>query len=224
MTDTPYRPGRSPLEIGALLTLGTLGLAAVIGAIVVLTADNVASGFGQGLGIAAAIFLTGGTFACAIACLSRGTLELVALSSILVAGLAIDLLVLGIWLDIDADAYGKVVGIAFVWSFFALVALGLTLAVGQTRRLSRSLYVGAVGMCVLAALISTWLVATAEGGEVSASAPPESAFGAASDTLVGDDDLLRMLGVVLVLLAALWFGTLAASRLDRAPEPVPADE
>ena len=35
-----------------------------------------------------------------------------------------------------------------------------------------------------------------------------------------DEELLRLLGALLVLLAALWFATLAASRLER---PVPAD-
>ena len=38
-------------------------------------------------------------------------------------------------------------------------------------------------------------------------------------TGAADDELLRLLGASLVLLAALWFGTLAASRLERPPAP-----
>jgi hypothetical protein len=32
-----------------------------------------------------------------------------------------------------------------------------------------------------------------------------------------DDDLLRAIGAAIVLIAALWFGALAASPLDRGP-------
>ena len=56
------------------------------------------------------------------------------------AGLAIDLLVLAVWLEIDSEAYGKVAGVAFVWTFFGLIALGLTLAVGAPAELARALY------------------------------------------------------------------------------------
>jgi hypothetical protein len=220
MSDVSYAAGRTPLELGALVALATLAIAAVLGTVAVLTADEVASSFGRGLGVAVAIFLTGATLACALACLAREQLTLVSLSSILVAGLAIDLLVLAIVLDIESDAYGKVVGVAFVWSFFALVALGLTVAVGETRRLARSLYVGAVGMCVLAGLTSSWLVVTSgDDSDVVLIPDTGTAFGVPTDTLVGDDDLLRALGASLVLLAALWFGALAASRLERGPEP-----
>lgn len=219
MSDVSHTAGRSPLEVGALITLATLGFAAVLGTIAVLTADDVGSSFGRGLGIALAIFLAGATLACALACLTRGQFEIVALTSIVVAGLAIDLLSLAILFDIEGDAYGKVVGIAFAWSFFALVALGLTLAVGATRRFARSLYVGAIGLCVLAGLITTWLVATSGGEEVVVGSGPESGPFISPDTLIGDDDLLRALGAVLVLLAALWFGALAATRLD-ATHPV----
>ena len=38
-------------------------------------------------------------------------------------------------------------------------------------------------------------------------------------TGAADDELLRLLGASLVLLAALWFGTLTASRLERPPAP-----
>lgn len=227
MTDTTYTLGRTPLEVGVLIALATLGVAAVAGTIAVLTADDVASGFGRGFGIAAAIFLTGATLACALASLARGQLEIVSLTSILVAGIAIDLLVLAVWLDIESEAYGKTAGVAFVWSFFALLVLGLTLAVGATRRLARSLYVGAVGMSVLAGLIAAWLVVSAgtdEGAAVAPeSVPGSTAFGVASDALVGNDDLLRALGAALVLLASLWFAALAASRLERAAADIAHD-
>jgi hypothetical protein len=37
-----------------------------------------------------------------------------------------------------------------------------------------------------------------------------------SPSALGDDELLRLLGASLVALAALWFSTLAASRIERA--------
>lgn len=202
--------GRSRLEIGALIMLATLGFAAVAGFIAVIDADNVAAAFGTGLGIAFFIFLTGATLAGALACLKRGRMEIVALVSIVAAGLALDLLVLAIWLNIDNEAYGKLAGIAFVWSFYGLVVLGLTVAVRATGGLSRPLYVGTVAVSAVVGLISAWLVVSADDSDVVPSVGPESISGVA----LGDDDLLRALGAALVLLAALWFATLAASRLE----------
>lgn len=193
-----------------LTALAALGFAAVVGLIAVLDADNVAAGFGTGLGIALFIFLTGSTIAAALACLARGRLELAALSSIVAAGLAMDLLVLAVWLEIEEEGYAKLAGVAFVWSFFALVVLGLALAVGLTERLARFLYVSAVGVAVLAGLISTWLVLTAGGDDAVGVAPED---GLVPYAAIGDDDLLQALGAALVVLAALWFGALAASRL-----------
>lgn len=66
-----------------------------------------------------------------------------------------------------------------------------------------------------AALISAWLIATAGSGNIGVT------FGEGSPTpydVVGDDELVRVLGVALVLLAPFWFGALAASRL-RPSEP-----
>lgn len=211
--------GRSPLELGALTTMLAFGIAAVAGVIAVLDADQVLSGFGTGFGVAFLLFLAGGTIACALACLKRAQIELVALGSIVATGIAIDLLVLAIWLDIDNEAYGKVAFIAFVWSLFALVILGLTLAVGVPAALGRWVYLAAVATAVAAGLISTWLIATA-GGDTSISGDSVSA----GTGVVGDDGLLRALGVAFVLLAALWFAALAASRLERrVPTPsVPA--
>ena len=175
-----------------------------------LDADSVTAAFGTGLGIALLIFLTGATLAAALACLRRGRVEIIALVSIAAAGLAMDMLVLAVWLDIDNEAYAKIAGVAFVWSFYALIALGLAIAVETPRSLTRPLYLGAVVVTVVAGLISAWLVVSGSTEDVVASAGPESIPGAA----LGDDDLLRALGAALVLLAALWFGALAASRIE----------
>jgi hypothetical protein len=206
-------PARSPLDVGALIALATVGLAGVLGLIAVIDADHVVSAFGLGIGVASLIFLSGATIACALACLKRGRVEILALAGIAAAGLATDLFVLAIWKEIDSEAYGKVAGISFVWSLYALIVLGLTLAVGPAQTaLARSLYLAAAAATVVAGAVSTWLIATAgDGGLVPEGAGPASV----PASLIGDDDLLRLLGAALVLLAALWFGTLAASRLQR---------
>jgi hypothetical protein len=196
---------RSLLEIAGLITLGALLFAAVVGVIAVLDADSRPQGFLVGFGIAALVFLAGAAIASALACLVRRRMEYVALGVLVAACLAIDLIVLAIWLDIDSEAYGKAAGVAFTWSFFGLVVLGLVLTVASPERLARALYVGAVTAAALGALISTYLVVTAGEDDIG-----PSAFGVAP---VGDDALLQALGVMLVLLAAFWFGALAASRL-----------
>jgi hypothetical protein len=144
-----------------------------------------------------------------LACLTRGRAQLVSVVSIAAAGLALDLLVLAVWLGIDNEAYGKVTGIVFVWGFFALIALGLTLAVNPLERPVRILYGGAVGATILAAVLATWLIATAGEAQVEDLSP----FSLGTGT--SDDEVLRILGAALVLVAALWFSTLAASRLER---------
>lgn len=216
MSETPPAQQASPapaaeihslLEIGALLTLGALAFAAVVGVIAVLDAGSRPGGFGIGLGIAALIFVAGGTIACALACLGRRRLELVAITALAAACVSIDLAILAIWLDIDDEAYAKLTGVAFVWSFFALVVLSLTLAVAMTRDLAFILYACAIGAAGAGALISTWLVLDA-GGEGGVESP-------VGVLPVGDDGLLQALGAILVLLAAFWFGALAASRLER---------
>jgi len=221
MDDVTHTAGRSRLELGALIMLATLGFAAVVGFIAVLNADNVAAGFGTGLGIAFFIFLTGATLASALACLKRGRAEIVALVSIAAAGLAMDMLILAVWLEIDNEAYAKIAGVAFVWGFYALIALGLTLAVGTPRSIARPLYLGAVVVAIVAGLISAWLVISAGDNELVAGDGSADTFGVVPYAALGDDDLLRALGAALVLLAALWFGALAASRLE---EPAADDE
>jgi len=181
----------------------------------------VATAFGTGLGITFIVFLAGGTIACALGCLRRGRVEIVALGSIIAAGLAIDLTVLAIWLEIDNEAYGKIAAVASVWSFFALIILGLRLAVGTPRDLARPLYLAAAVATVVAGLISTWLIATAGEDDVTGGGSPEdSDFSFVPYAAVGDDELLRALGATLVLMAALWLGALAASRLERPPTDV----
>jgi len=221
MSDVSCAAGRSPLEVGVLITLVTIGFAAVIGFIAVIDADHVAAGFGTGLGVAFVIFLGGGTIACALGCLRRRKAEIAALGSIIASGLAIDMFVLAIWREIDNEAYAKVAGVAFIWSFFALVMLGLTLAVGTARDLARSLYLAGVVTTVAAGLISTWLIATAGGGGVAAGEVGDNGgFGGLPYGAIGDDELLRALGASLVLLAAFWFGALASSRLERPQEEI----
>lgn len=204
----PTEPhARSLLEIGALIVLAALAFAAVVGVIAVIDAGSRPEGFGVGLGIASLIFITGATIACGVACLGRGRIPVVALAAVVAACVSIDLIVLGIWLDIQSDAYLKTTGVAFVWSFFGLVVLTLALAVVAPERLALALYTGAVSAAVVGGLISTWLVLTAGGDDLEAGATP---FGPLP---VGDEALLQVLGAMLVLMAAFWFGALAASRL-----------
>jgi hypothetical protein len=81
---------------------------------------------------------------------------------------------------------------------------------GDDEGLARALYVGAVAAAT-GGLVSSWFVLTADGGTVAV------AGGAVGIPYAGtpDDELLRLLGASLVVLAAPWFATLAASRLGR---------
>jgi hypothetical protein len=201
---------RSPLRLAVFLTFASFGFAGVVGLIAVFDADSVSSAFGRGLGVAVLAFLAGATTVCALACLARRRAALVSVASIAAAGLALDLLVLAVCFEIEDEAYAKTTGVVFVWGFFALLALGITLAVRPVAQLTRILYGGALGATILAAAISTWLIATAgaeDFGELSS-------FYLGSDT--SDNELFRILGASLVVLAALWFSTLAASRLESA--------
>jgi hypothetical protein len=193
---------RSPLRLSVLVTLVSLGFAAVVGLIAVFDAGSAPGGIGRGLGSALTIFAAGATVSVALACLKRGRLEWASFAAVVAAGVAIDLSVLALWQQIENEAYGKVAGVAFVWTFFALIALGLTLAVGRPSHAAYSLYLGALAAAVLAGVVATWLVATA--GNV---------FNGPSE-IIGNDDLLRVLGAALVMLAALWFGALSLSRVD----------
>ena len=209
MSETPISAtDLSPLRIAVFMTLAALGFAAIVGVIAVIDADHVSSAVGRGFGAAATVFVAGATIACGLACLVRGRAEILALAAVAAAGLAIDLFVLALWLDIDDDTYGKIAATAFVWTFFGLIGLGLALAVQARETLPRVLYIGAMAAAIAGGLILTWLIVTT-GGSVT----PTSAVGLEDIT---DESLLRPLAVALVLLATLWFGALAASRLERA--------
>jgi hypothetical protein len=182
----------------------SLGFAGVVGLIAVVDADVALIGFGYGAGAAWTIVVSGATMAAALACLVRRRVELLALGGIAAAAIAADLSSVALWQSIQDEGYGKVMAIAYLWSFFALVILGLTLAVGQLAGTGRLIYLGAIAAAGVAGVISTWLVATA--GNVL-EGPSE---------LIDNDSLLRGLGAVLVVLAALWFSALAATRVERA--------
>jgi hypothetical protein len=201
----------SRLDIGMLVVLVSMAIAGVVGLIAVLTADNDVAAVGVGFGVAYVIFLAGGTVACALACLARGRLEALSLGALVASGLAVDLLAIAIWLEIDSTAYAKLIGIAFVISVFGLIVLGLTLACQPRDSLARYLYLAAVGASLVGAAIAIFLVLdTGTDDFVPTAGPVPAPF--------GNGDLLRTLAATFVVLAALWFGALAASRVDRRPD------
>lgn len=199
---------QSPVRIGVFMTQAALGFAALIGVIAIADADGTGSAVGTGAGVALTVFIAGGTIACALACLVRRRTEILALGGIAASALAIDLFVLATWREIDDETYGKLTAIAFVWTLLGLPLLGLSLAVRPREQLTRALYLGATLAAILAGLIATWLIGST-GGEVT----PLSPLGL---TAVADESLLRPLAVTLVLLSTLWFGALAASRLEQS--------
>jgi hypothetical protein len=194
-----------------MIALVSMAVAGLIGLIAVFDADSDIGGAGIGFGIALLIFETGATVACALACLVRERLEALSLGALVAAGLAVNLVALALWLEIHSEAYGKVTGVAFVWALFGLVILGLSLAVQPRDALARWLYLGATGASLLAGLFATVLVVDAGGnGVVPSTGPvPVGQF--------GNESVLRPLGAALVILAALWFAALAASRVSRQP-------
>jgi hypothetical protein len=204
------RPSFTRLDVGMLIVLVAMAIAAVVGLIAVLDADSEIAAVGIGFGVALLIFQAGAAVACALACLARARVEILSLAVLIAAALGVDLFVLAIWLEIDSEWYGKLVGVAFVWALFGLVALGLTLAVQPRDALSRWLYLGAVAASVLAGAIATILILTAGGDDIVVTAAPLPV------NPFGNDELLRPLAAILVVLAALWFAALAASRVDRA--------
>jgi hypothetical protein len=193
-----------------MIVLASTAIAGLIGLVAVLDADSEAGAIGIGFGLAVLMFQTGATVACALACLARRRLEALSIASLVAAGLAIDLFALAIWLEIENETYGKVVGIAFVWALFGLIILGLSLAVQPRDALTRWLYAGAVAASLLAGALATVLIIDAGGdsGIVASAAPiPVTEF--------ANESLLRPLSAAVVVLAALWFGALAASRVDK---------
>jgi hypothetical protein len=175
----------------------------------VLDADSDIAAVGVGFGVALLIFQAGAAIACALACLARGRAEVISLIVLIAAAVAVDLLVLAIWLEIDSEWYVKLVAVAFVCALFGLVALGLALAAQPRDALSRWLYLGAITASLLTGAIATLLILTTGEGDVVASAPVPF-------EVLGNEGLLRPLAAMLVVLAALWFAALAASRVERA--------
>ena len=133
---------------------------------------------------------------------------MLSLGALAAAGLAVDLLVLAIWLDIDDEWYGKLVGLAFVGALFGLIVLGLTLACQPRDTLARYLYFGAVGASLLGLAVA-WLLILTTGGDDFA----PSVLGNRVAVDLGND-FIRPLAAILVVVAALWFAALAASRVE----------
>jgi hypothetical protein len=208
-SEPPTAPNRmdiSPLRLGVLISFVTLTFAGVVGVIAVAAADGIGSGVSDGAGIALFVFLGGATIACSLACLVRGRVRVLALIGLCASGLAVDLGTLGIWQSINSETYGKIAAISAAWALFALIALGLALAVGEPAGLARLIYLASLAATCAGALIAAWLIGTA-GNSIT---NPGS--------VLGDDALpLRLLGVALVLLAVTWFAALAASRVERSP-------
>ena len=201
----------SRLDIGVLVVLVAMAIAGVVGLIAVLDANSDVAAVGVGFGVAYVIFLAGGTIACALACLARRRLEALSLGALVASGLGVDLLVLAIWLDIDSEAYVKLAGIAFVATVFGLIVLGLSLACRPRDSLARTLYLGAVGASLVGAALAALLVLTTGGEDFGPTV-------AAVPVPLGNGDLLRPLAATLVVLAALWFAALAASRVERSAD------
>jgi hypothetical protein len=208
--DPPQVTQLSRLDLGVLITLVCLGIGGIVGLIAVLDAGSDVAAVGKGFGTALIVFQAGATIATALACLARRRLELLALGGLIAAGLAIDLAVLELWLSIDSETYAKLVGVAYVWTFFGLLVFGLALAAQPRDQLARTFHVGAIGASLLGGIIATALVAAAGGGDIvpTTTGVPYGAL--------GNDDLLRPLGAVLVVIATLWFAALTASRVARS--------
>jgi hypothetical protein len=207
--DPPQVTHLSRLDLGVLITLVCLGIGGIVGLIAVLDAGSDVAAVGKGFGTALIVFQAGATIATALACLARRRLELLALGGLVAAGLAIDLAVLELWLSIDSETYAKLVGVAYVWTFFGLLVFGLALAAQPRDQLARAFHLGAIGASLLGGVIATALIASAGGGDV---VPTTTGI---PYGVLGNDDLLRPLGVLLVVIATLWFAALAASRVAR---------
>lgn len=201
------------LDLGMLIVLAAMAIAGLLGLIAVLDAESSVGALGTGFGIAWLVLLSGGAVACGLACLARRKLEALALATLVAAGLAVDLLVLAIVLDIDSEAYAKLVGIAFVGGAFGLVVLGLALACQPRDTLSRWLFVAAVGAALLGAVLAWALILTTGTDEIApVPVAGPTAFGLESD------GLFRPLAADLVALSVLWLAALAASRVDRTAQ------
>jgi hypothetical protein len=107
-------------------------------------------------------------------------------------------------------AYVKLRGVAGAWTLFALHIRGLTLAAQPRDPLGQWLYLGAVAASALAGILASVLILDA-GDDFGA---PTTVFNIGS---FGNESVLRPLAAVLVVNAALWFGALAATRVEKPP-------
>lgn len=206
----PTGPGSrpSPLRLGALAALAALAVAGVVAVVAVVDADAAVTAVGQGVGIGVVTFATGALLVCALACLARGTLELVSLLAVAVAGVTLDLVAIALWRDVQTDAYGKVVGVGFAWALVLFLVLALALAASRRGRISSALFV----LTALAyAAVGVMLTDLVLRGENALGNP----FGLLGEG-VGSAEL-RVLGAAFAIGAAGWLATLVTSRLESAP-------
>ena len=197
----------SPLRLGALATLGGLALAAVAAVATMIDQDPAAAAAGLGVVLAFFTFAAGAALVCALACLARARLELVALLTTVVASVALDLVSVAVWLDIDSDAYGKAAGVAFVWTLVAFLVLALQLAASRRGRVAGLLFAATALAYAVVGVLATDLVLRGEDAVDN----PVGVFGEGAS---GAE--LRLLGAAFALAACGWLATIAAGRLERA--------
>src|SRR5262249_26949871 len=130
-------------------------------------------------------------------------------AGLVAVGLSIDLFILAICFGIQSEWYGKLVGVAAVWAFFALLILGLILAAQPRDLFARALHVGAIVASLLGGVFASVLIIAAGGNMVSSA----SAFGIGSFTT---ESVLRPLAAVLVVNATLWLAALATTRVEKS--------
>ena len=199
-----------PLRAGSLLALAGLAVAVLAALVAVIGESSGGSAVADGVGLAVTILLGSGTVACALACLGRHRLELVAILGIVAAVGAVDLVAVGLWRDIASVSYGKTLAAFVVWSLALLLVLSLVLAAPLSGPLTRILRAASSAGIVVAAVLTTRLVFSAGEGSFGGIAPFGFDAGSAE---------LRVLGVALVIGTAAWLGTITASRLERAAAP-----
>lgn len=199
---------RSPLRLGAVAALAALALAVLVALVAIVDADAAVTAVGQGVGIGVVTFATGALVVCALACLARGTLELVSLLAVAVAGLTLDLVAVAVWRDVQADAYGKIVGVGFAWALVLLLVLALALAAPRRGRISSVLFL-LTGLAYAA--LGVMLTDLVLRGDDALGNP----FGLLGEG-VGSAEL-RVLGAAFAVGASGWLATLVAGRLESAP-------
>lgn len=199
---------QSPLRLGAVAALAALALAVLVAVVAIVDADAAVTAVGQGVGIGVVTFATGALLVCALACLARGTLELVSLLAVAVAGLTLDLVAVAVWRDVQADAYGKIVGVGFAWALVLFLVLALALAAPSRGRISSVLFL-LTGLAYAA--LGVMLTDLVLRGDDALGNP----FGLLGEG-VGSAEL-RVLGAAFAVGATGWLATLVTGRLESAP-------